>query len=246
MGRADDDDHEMSPQAADAVMGQLLWGMFGLDEDERPLCDEARIEHAVELFSRQRSTTSIKGDEMSWGLWCLKREGLRARVEAAVRTAGVPAWLLAEAESWSDDELRAWLAKHEARELEKNFAQAAEQSRIRHEAQRARLARGARVVLVVGSVDRRDAISNWWRRSTARRPGATSRCSTFAARSSSPRCRRDFASRWRASSSQRRRASMTWLHRRMSRAYCGSLVAFRTTAFAVTFRLGAIRTRSSE
>lgn len=158
MGQADDDDHEMSPQAADAVMGTILWGMFGLEEDERPLCDEARIDQAVEQFSRKRSTTSIKGDEMSWGLWCLRREGLRARVERAVQTAGVPAWILGEAESWSDDELRAWLARHEARELEKNFAQADEQSRIRREAQRARLARGARVVLVVGGVERRDAI----------------------------------------------------------------------------------------
>lgn len=153
--RDDDEDVEIDPEAAERAVSVILWNMLGLEEEEVPLCDDERIDQAIEQRSRKRALPrSIKGDEMSWGLWCLKREGLRARLERAVRVDGVAEWLLTEADSWTDDELRAWLAKHEIRETRAAFAEFDERKRI----QRDRIASGARHVLVIGALRNRDAI----------------------------------------------------------------------------------------
>ncbi len=128
--------------------------LLDLEPEEEARTDRRRLEYAMERYPTERRTRSIRGDKMSWGLYCLNRPGLRARLDDAVSCDGVPSWILAEAESWSDDELRAWLAKHAIRTTRRAFAQLEDRNRRR----RAAIERGARHVLVVGTAALADAI----------------------------------------------------------------------------------------
>jgi hypothetical protein len=109
----DDEQTETETEKLERSLLAMLLPLFGIDMEELPLTDPDRYDHAMKRWRNEPSTTSIKGEQMPWGLWCLRREGLDARLARAVRIDDVPAGIIAEAGAWTDDELRAWLARHE-------------------------------------------------------------------------------------------------------------------------------------
>ena len=91
----------------------VLMDLFlDLEPEELALTDPERLGLARAHAPNPR-TLSIWGDEMTWGLYALRREGLERRLATLIEIGETPADLIEQMTGWTDDEVRAWIARHE-------------------------------------------------------------------------------------------------------------------------------------
>ena len=92
---------------------QLYKLFLDLEPSELELTDPDRLEHARSRFRDEAAAVSIWGDEMTWGVYSLTRPGLERRLKTLIEIGEAPATVIEQMATWSDDEVRAWIARHE-------------------------------------------------------------------------------------------------------------------------------------
>lgn len=88
-----------------------------LEPDEMGFVDARRFAAARTMAARGEWPLSLLGDRMSFALYTLHRRGLVDRLARVIACGGAAERVLMESEGWTDDQLRAWLARWVSSEL---------------------------------------------------------------------------------------------------------------------------------
>ena len=86
---------------------------LGLDlsDDEWSMVDEQRLAEVRAMKARGETPTTVWGHQMTYGMYSLSRDGLLLRLAYVGGVGDVPKSMILGINSWSDDDIRAWLTK---------------------------------------------------------------------------------------------------------------------------------------